>query len=74
MYHHNETNGPLTGFRAAETTILQTRSGTSTATTTQAIAESIGSESISRQLLSNAVQQGAEDALLDRVEDVIKRI
>ena len=72
MYHHNETNGPLTVFGAAETTILQTRSGTATAT--QAIAESIGSESISRQLLSNAVQQGAEDALLDRVEDVIKRI
>jgi len=53
----------LTGFGAAETTIIQTKSGT----TAETIAEAIGSDSTSRQLMSNAVQQGVEDALLDRV-------
>lgn len=54
----------LTGWMpAAETTIIQSKSGTAVET----IAEAIGSESVSRQLLSNSVQQGAEDALLDRV-------
>lgn len=67
--HHNETDGSLTCLvSAAETTIIQTKSGSAART----IAEAIGSESVSRQLLSNSVQQGAEDALLDRVEEAMK--
>jgi len=51
---------------ATETTIMQTKSGPAAG----AIAEAIGSGPTSRQLLSNAVQQGVEDALLDRLEKV----
>jgi hypothetical protein len=45
---------------------MQTKSGPAAG----AIAEAIGSGPTSRQLLSNAVQQGVEDALLDRLEKV----
>jgi hypothetical protein len=67
---YDEIDEPLTRSTAAETATVHTK----VSTAAEAITKAIGSESTSQQLLSNAVQQGVEDALLDRVEGVIKDI
>ena len=70
VLQYDETDGPLTRSTSAETATVHTK----VSTAAEAITKAIGSESTSRQMLSNAVQQGVEDALLDRVEGVIKDI